>query len=148
MKILSQCLEKIIIIFQYKFQKMYTPSKFELEYPLLLVTFSMKRKWLLFRCYLLYQAPFLGPRIIFQRLLIVPDADTKEERVVPFTNVKLNKLEKPEDAWKDGWESTLKESSIYKNMAGDALKAILRIWGWLSLDLVLYGPGTITRSLG
>merc|ERR1712001_465136 len=45
------------------------------------------------------------------------------------------------DIWKDAWEGTLKESSIFKNITGDIIKAALRVFGWLSLDFALYrGP--------
>ena len=42
------------------------------------------------------------------------------------------------DIWKDAWEGTLKESSIFKNITGDIVKAALRVFGWLSLDFALY----------
>ena len=40
--------------------------------------------------------------------------------------------------WETAWEKQLQEQNLFNNMAGDALKAVLRIWGWLTLDVLLY----------
>ena len=40
--------------------------------------------------------------------------------------------------WKTAWEKQFNEQNLFNNMAGDALKAVLRIWGWLTLDVLLY----------
>ena len=78
-----------------------------------------------------------------------PDGDSQESRrLIPFTNVELKKVEDQENVWQDSFGNVMKESAIYKNMAGDLVKAVLRVWGWLSLDLLLYGPGTFLKSIG
>ena len=42
------------------------------------------------------------------------------------------------DIWKTAWDKQFKEQNLFNDMAGDALKAVLRIWGWLTLDVLLY----------
>jgi len=40
--------------------------------------------------------------------------------------------------WREAFTSVFDEQSLFKNAAGDLVKAVLRVWGWVSLDLALY----------
>ena len=51
------------------------------------------------------------------------------------------------EIWKKALEKNLEEQNLFNNMVGDGLKAILRIYGWLSLDFLLYGGKLVMRSL-
>ena len=43
--------------------------------------------------------------------------------------------------WREAFTSVFDEQSLFKNAAGDLVKAVLRVWGWVSLDLALYQVG-------
>ncbi len=40
--------------------------------------------------------------------------------------------------WKVAFERNLAEQSFYNAAAGDVIKAAARVWGWVTLDLLLY----------
>ena len=40
--------------------------------------------------------------------------------------------------WKTAWEKSFSEQQLFNQMVADGLKAVLRIWGWITLDIVLY----------
>ena len=40
--------------------------------------------------------------------------------------------------WRSAWEKSFGEQQLFNQMVADALKAVLRIWGWISLDIALY----------
>ena len=50
--------------------------------------------------------------------------------------------------WKSAWEKSFSEQQLFNQMVADALKAVLRIWGWISLDVALYqDKAAIWRAL-
>ena len=48
------------------------------------------------------------------------------------------KKSKEDHVWREAFTSVFDEQSLFKNAAGDLVKAVLRVWGWISLDLALY----------
>jgi hypothetical protein len=47
------------------------------------------------------------------------------------------------NVWKTAFEKAVDEQGIINNMAGDIVKAGLRVFGWASLDTLLYHNGKI-----
>lgn len=45
---------------------------------------------------------------------------------------------KEDHVWAEAFTSVVNEQALFKNAAGDLVKAVLRVWGWVSLDLALY----------
>ena len=60
----------------------------------------------------------------------------RQRETIPLLDIDLETVE--DKPWRTAWEKVFAEQSLYNQMVGDALKAILRIWGWISLDIALY----------
>ena len=60
----------------------------------------------------------------------------RPRETIPLLDIDLETVE--EKPWRTAWEKVFAEQSLYNQMVGDALKAVLRIWGWISLDIALY----------
>ena len=55
---------------------------------------------------------------------------------IPFLDIDLETV--GESPWRTAWEKSFSEQQLFNQMVADALKAVLRIWGWISLDIALY----------
>jgi hypothetical protein len=51
---------------------------------------------------------------------------------------KFNTENEDHSPWRSAWEKSFGEQQLFNQMVADALKAVLRIWGWISLDIALY----------
>ena len=61
---------------------------------------------------------------------------------LPLSDLELQSAEGT-DFWKTAWEKNLSEQNIYNQMVGWPLKAALRVFGWFTLDMLLYGGRTL-----
>ena len=60
----------------------------------------------------------------------------RQRDTIPFLDIDLETV--GESPWRTAWEKSFSEQQLFNQMVADALKAVLRIWGWISLDIALY----------
>ena len=60
----------------------------------------------------------------------------KPRETIPFLDIDLETV--GDSPWRTAWEKSFSEQQLFNQMVADALKAVLRIWGWISLDIALY----------
>ena len=57
---------------------------------------------------------------------------------LPLSDITLESAEGT-NFWKKAWEKNLSEQNIFNAIVGWPIKAALRMWGWFTLDILLYG---------
>ena len=60
-----------------------------------------------------------------------------------FKEIELQATSDPNHPWRKALKNVLSEDKIYQQMVGWPIKAALRVFGWFTLDLLLYGGRTI-----
>ena len=90
---------------------------------------SMGRLALMLGGFFSFHSRFLRSRLVLLKKYIFSD-------VRSILGVEL----KPASGtvWRDAIEDNLKESKLFSSAAGDIIKAFLRVYGWMSLDVLLY----------
>ena len=78
---------------------------------------------------------FLNPILFTARLFTDQDGNLIE-------NLKLESADGT-NYWKKAWEKQLSEQNIFNQIVGWPIKAALRMWGWFTIDMLVYGPKTL-----
>ena len=61
---------------------------------------------------------------------------------LPLSDLELQSAEGT-NIWKTAWEKNLSEQNIFNQIVGWPIKAGLRMFGWLTIDMLLYGGRTL-----
>ncbi len=79
-------------------------------------------------------------------ILLISESKTKAAKAFGLFNIELTPATST-NVWKTAIERQLQEQGLINNMAGDVVKAVTRVWGWLVLELLLYqGENLLTVS--